>query len=41
MLSIIPIEVIVRMPRIHRFLLKQSFSEIVVKQAPATSSEAG
>ena len=30
MLSIIPIEVIIRMPRIYQFLLKQSFSEIKV-----------
>jgi hypothetical protein len=33
MLSIIPIEVIVRMPRIHQFLLKQSFSDIKVNGA--------
>lgn len=33
MLSIIPIEVIVRMPRIHQFLLKQSFSELKVTTA--------
>jgi hypothetical protein len=30
MLSIIPIEVIVKMPRIHQFLIKQSFSDIKV-----------
>jgi hypothetical protein len=32
MLSIIPIEVILRMPRINQFLLKQSFSEIKVNK---------
>lgn len=42
MLSIIPIEVIMRMPRIHQFLLKQSFSEIKVNtsaQAPPAQGQ--
>ena len=30
MLSIIPIEVIVKMPRINQFLLKQSFKEVKI-----------
>ena len=33
MLSIIPIEVIVKMPRIHQFLMKQSFSDIKTNHA--------
>jgi hypothetical protein len=37
MLSIIPIEVILRMPRINQFLLKQSFSEIKVTKQDAPS----
>ena len=42
MLSIIPIEVILRMPRINQFLLKQSFSEIkVTKQDPPSKPHKG
>ena len=37
MLSIIPIEVILRMPRINQFLLKQSFSEIKVTKQDSPS----
>ena len=39
MLSIIPIEVILRMPRINQFLLKQSFTEINVQKSGETSSK--
>lgn len=38
MLSIIPIEIIAKMPRIHQFLIKRSFKDIKVN--PDGSSKA-